>query len=287
MRLEPTTRAYAIGLAVLLLGALIIAFVAFKAPRSVPAPASHPSHAPHRTTRQAVVPKPSLPPPAPVSAFALEQQMTPRELLRRWDPTIAEASVRFHVPEPWIRAVMVAESGGHTMAADNQPLISSKGAMGLMQLMPDTYADMRAAYGFGADPQNPHDNILAGTAFLRRLFLTYGFPMMFSAYNDGPGNLEYRLLHRELLPLETRNYVEDITRALLGGRALHGAHASFTRPDGTPVMIDVATVVQVRAALPGEYAPGVRTVITMGRLRQGVREAPDSVKSILRKHGGI
>ena len=52
-------------------------------------------------------------------------------------------------------------------------------------------------------------------------------------------------------------------------------------------MIDVATVIQVRAALPGEYAPGVRTVITMGRLRQGVREAPDSVKSILRKHGGI
>ena len=110
--------------------------------------------------------------------------------------------------------------------------------------------------------------------------------MMFSAYNDGPGNLEYRLLHRELLPLETRNYVEDITRALLTGRGLHGARASFTRPDGTAVMIDVATVVQVRAALPGEYAPSVRTVITMGRMRQGVREAPSSVKLILRKHGG-
>jgi hypothetical protein len=231
-------------------------------------------------------PKPAKVVRPTLSAYALEQQMTPRERLRRWDPEIAEASTRFNVPQPWIRAVMVAESGGRTMSAENRPLISRAGALGVMQLMPDTYADMRAAYGLGADPQNPHDNILAGTAFLRRLFLTYGFPVMFSAYNDGPGNLEYRLMHRELLPLETRNYVEVITRALLGVSGLHGAKVRFTRPDGSAVMIDIGSVVLVRAALPGEYAPGVQSVITIGRMHQGVRENVAEVKSILRRRGG-
>lgn len=284
MRLGLRIQAYGIGAAALLVGAVIVALLKSETPASAPAP--HQTHhvpAPHRQVAR----RPGPPLPARLSAFAREQQMTPRQLLKRWDPTIAEASRRFHVPVPWIRAVMAAESGGRTMSAQDRPLVSSAGALGLMQLMPETYEDMRAAYGLGPDPQNPHDNVLAGAAFLRRLFLTYGFPMMFSAYNDGPGNLEYRLLHRELLPLETRSYVEDITRALLTGRGLHGARASFTRPDGTPVMIDVASVVQVRAALPGEYAPGVNTVITMGRLHQGVRETPAIVKLILRKRGGI
>lgn len=282
MRLVPL--AYRVGVAALLVGLVSVALIEFM-PRSNPAPKLREPVLVHKTLPPKPIPRKAA--PVVISAFAQEQQMTPRQLLRRWDPTIAEASQRFHVPQPWIRAVMVAESGGRTMSAENQPITSSAGALGLMQLMPDTYADMREAYGLGPDPQDPHDNILAGAAFLHRLFLTYGFPVMFSAYNDGPGNLEYRLMHRELLPLETRNYVEDITRALMSGHGLHGGHASFTRPDGTPVMVDVATVVQVRASLPGEYAPSVRTVITMGRLRQGVRETPADVKAILRRHGGI
>ena len=223
---------------------------------------------------------------SPPSAFALEQQMTPRELLHRWDPLIADASRRFDVPQPWIRAVMVAESGGRTMLDENQPIVSSAGAMGLMQLMPDTYNDMRVAYGLGRDPQDPHDNIFAGTAFLHRLFLAYGFPAMFSAYNDGPGNLEFRLMHGELLPRETRDYVADITRALLGGGHVYGLNVTFTRPDGSTVTIDSGAVVSVRAALPGEYAPGVQSVIAFGRMRQGVRENLATVRAKLHMRGG-
>src|SRR6266436_5409965 len=115
MRLEPSSRAYGIGVVTLLLGAVILTFVEFEPPRSVPAPQPHRATTPRRTV---VVAKPSPPPHATVSAFVLEQQMTPRELLRRWDPTIAEASARFQVPQPWIRAVMVAESGGRTLAAE-------------------------------------------------------------------------------------------------------------------------------------------------------------------------
>jgi len=280
---SPATALWLAALALLALA--VVAFHVWRgAPSAPPAPARVAAKAPARIlAKPKPLPKKVPPPP---SAYALEQEMTPRELLKRWDPLIAAASKRFDVPQAWIRAVIVAESGGRTMSSETMPITSRAGALGVMQLMPQTYADMRADYGLGPDPQNPHDNIFAGTAFLHRLFLTYGFPVMFSAYNDGPGNLEYRLMHRELLPLETRNYVADITRALMGAGALHGAKARSTRPDGSPVMIAVAGVVMVRAALPGEYAPGVETVITIGRMHQGVRESPALVKSLLRKHGG-
>ena len=280
MRLTRAPWALGIAGASLLLALAVLSVNTLYPPRNEPqaqrvrAPVLRPTLSPRPRVAKAI--------PPPVSAFAVEQHMTPRQLLRRWDETVASASRRFSVPEPWIRAVMVAESGGRTMSGEHQPIVSSAGAMGLMQLMPDTYKDMSVAYGLGRDPQDPHDNIFAGTAFLHRLFLAYGFPAMFSAYNDGPGNLEYRLLHGELLPRETRDYVADITRALLTGGHGYGVKAKFTRPDGSPVTIETGAVVSVRAALPGEYAPGVQTVITFGRMRQGVRENLAIVRAKLR-----
>ncbi|GAA3673594.1 hypothetical protein GCM10022398_17830 [Acetobacter lovaniensis] len=83
---------------------------------------------------------------------------------------IAEAVRRFDVPTAWIRAVMRAESGGDTSA------ISSKGAVGLMQIMPTTWANLRVRYGLGSDPFDVHDNILAGAAYLREMHDRYGSP---------------------------------------------------------------------------------------------------------------
>jgi len=282
MRLRPAMWLSGIIAAVLLLGLGVLMVEEFAPPQGMP------KRLPPRVHRPMATPRPKavrIAPPPP-SAFALEQRMTPTQLLRRWDGTIADASRRFQVPQPWIRAVMVAESGGRTMLGENQPIVSSAGAMGLMQLMPDTYNDMRIAYGLGRDPQDPHDNIFAGTAFLHRLFLAYGFSAMFSAYNDGPGNLEFRLMHGELLPRETRDYVADITRALLGGGHVYGLKVKFTRPDGSTITIDSGAVVSVRAALPGEYAPGVQSVIAIGRMRQGVRENLATVRAKLHIRGG-
>jgi hypothetical protein len=155
-----------------------------------------------------------------------------------------------------------------------------------MQLMPPTYHDMRVQYGLGANPYDPHDNILAGTAYLRWLRGKYGYPEMFAAYNDGPGNLEVRLVRGGLLPIETRNYLTSISNSLAGRRGGHGMLVKFTRPNGLPVMIDGGAVISVRAALPDEYAPGVQSVITVGRQRQGVRESVAATKSIIRAHGG-
>src|SRR5271170_8024049 len=75
----------------------------------------------------------------------------------RWAPYIAEASQRFGVPQSWIRTVMQTESGGYA-TLDGQPITSPAGAMGLMQVMPSTYATLRDRYQLGADAYDPHNN---------------------------------------------------------------------------------------------------------------------------------
>jgi soluble lytic murein transglycosylase-like protein len=206
------------------------------------------------------------------------------QLMRRWDPDVAVASKRFSVPPAWIRAVMQLESGGRTMSAENQPITSSAGALGLMQVMPSTYQDMRRENGLGPDPFVPRDNIFAGAAYLRWLRDRYGYPRMFAAYNDGPGHLDERLARAQLLPLETRSYLGNVIAALNGGHG-RGTKVKFTRPDGSAVLIDATAASSVRPALPDEYAPGVLSVIAVGRVKQGVRETVASARATLRAHG--
>lgn len=126
---------------------------------------------------------------------------------------ISEASQRFGIPTTWIMAVMRAESAGDLRA------VSSAGAMGLMQVMPDTWAGLRIRHGLGRDPFEPHDNILAGTAYLREMWDRYGnVAAMLAAYNAGPARYdEYRLADRPL-PAETRAYVASLAPVLLGER---------------------------------------------------------------------
>jgi membrane-bound lytic murein transglycosylase B len=122
----------------------------------------------------------------------------------RYAAHVAEAAQRFGIPAAWIRAVMRIESNGDRRA------VSPKGALGLMQLMPKTWADMRVRYGLGRDPFDPRDNILAGAAFLRELHDRYGSPGFLAAYNAGPGRYEdFRDRHRPL-PAETKAYVAAI-----------------------------------------------------------------------------
>ena len=209
--------------------------------------------------------------------------MTFGQLMHRWNGEIAAAARRFSIPDIWIRAVMQVESGGRTMLAENRPIKSRAGAMGLMQLMPETYADMRAQYGLGPDAYNPHDNIVAGAAYLKWLRGRYGYPQMFAAYNDGPGHLDQRLKSAGLLPLETRNYLVRVTGMVSGG---HGIQVKFTRPNGQPVMIDIAMVSAVRAAFPGEYAACVQAVFTVGHVQQGVCETLAKTRALIRARGG-
>jgi hypothetical protein len=130
-------------------------------------------------------------------------------LIERWEPFIAEAAQRFAIPQGWIRAVMHSESGGRT-ALGGQPITSVAGAMGLMQLMPGTYADMRSRYGLGRDSYDPHDNVLAGAAYLGLMYRQYGYPSLFAAYNAGPARFDGYLLGGKALPNATLAYVGSI-----------------------------------------------------------------------------
>lgn len=130
--------------------------------------------------------------------------------LDRWQPYIAEASARYGVPVAWIERVMRAESGGRT-TLDGRPIVSRAGAMGLMQLMPGTWTDMRARLGLGHDPHAPRDNILAGTYYLRLMYDRFGYPGLFGAYNAGPARYAAYLERRSELPRETRAYMASVT----------------------------------------------------------------------------
>lgn len=132
-----------------------------------------------------------------------------------WGPYIQEASQRFDIPDMWIRSVIQRESGGR-MFHNGQLVTSAPGAMGLMQLMPPTYDEIKRQNNLGDDPYDPHDNILAGTAYVRQLYDTYGSPGFLAAYNAGPGRLEDFLGHNRTLPRETRNYVATIGREIAG-----------------------------------------------------------------------
>lgn len=130
---------------------------------------------------------------------------------------IAEAAQRFRVPGAWIEAVLVAESAGDARA------VSRVGAMGLMQVMPATWAGLRVRYGLGPDPFEPRDNILAGAAYLREMFDRYGgVGAMLAAYNAGPDRTDDYLAFGRPLPAETRAYVATIA-PVLGVAPLPGA----------------------------------------------------------------
>ena len=222
------------------------------------------------------------PTPRETSAYQYERRLTSNQLLNRWDALMTEASQRFQVPKPWIRAVMRQESGGRTMLGHDRPIVSHAGAIGLMQVMPGTYDEMAEQHKLGADPFDARNNILAGTAYLRWLHKRYGYPRMFAAYNAGPGRVE----RGGRLPAETRAYVGGITKTL-HSRTAAADLVKLTRPNGAAVKIDPGKITGIRAALPGEYAASVKTVVTIGRRQQGVRENVSVAINAMRASGGL
>jgi cell division septation protein DedD len=104
---------------------------------------------------------------------------------------------------------MRVESGGKEYVG-GQLVTSGAGAMGLMQVMPGTYDGLRDRYNLGDDPYEPHDNIMAGVAYMREMYEIYGSPGFLAAYNAGPARLDDYLANIRPLPDETRHYVAMI-----------------------------------------------------------------------------
>jgi soluble lytic murein transglycosylase-like protein len=139
----------------------------------------------------AVQPAPST---APESVEAVKPAPTPAELADA-------AALKYGLPRELVRSVMAAESAYQPNA------VSSKGAIGLMQLMPGTAKDL------GVNPHDPAQNVDGGTRYLRDLLLKFDGRLWhaLAAYNAGPGAV---LKYNAVPPYrETRNYVDRIDRA--------------------------------------------------------------------------
>ena len=154
---------------------------------------------------------------SPGQAFAQSEQFVRPSPRVEIAGHVSEASRQFGIPERWIYAVIRVESVGRVRA------VSRAGAMGLMQLMPGTWARQRARFSLGQDPFDPRDNILAGTSYLREMYDRYGAQGFLAAYNAGPGRYEDWLAGRRALPLETRRYVARIAPLLQSERMFAAA----------------------------------------------------------------
>lgn len=146
------------------------------------------------------------PPALPDAPAAGVQAPAPLLLVNRLpqhvvDPMILHAAQKHNVKAALVKSIVKAES------AFNANAVSAKGALGLMQLMPDT------AQQFGADPLNPAQNIEAGTHYLRMLLDRYHryrncMARVIAAYNAGPGMVDK---YRGIPPFrETREYVSRV-----------------------------------------------------------------------------
>lgn len=164
-----------------------------------------------------------------------------------WGPYINEAAARFDVPAPWIREVMQVESGGHEYI-NGELTVSAAGAMGLMQLEPATYRDMAGQYGLGPDPFDPHDNIMAGTAYIHAMYQLYGSPGFLAAYDAGPGRLNSYVAHRAALPDETINYVAMIAPHIQGYYPVH-------RSDADELALNTLPMGRAPGILPPGFVP--------------------------------
>lgn len=159
----------------------------------------------------------------PISeATALAQETNsspaPSPVTHTYAPHVADAARRFGIPEAWIWAVMRVESAGNARA------ISRAGAMGLMQIMPGTWAQLRARHGLGTDPFDVRENIMAGAAYLREMHDRYGnASAMLAAYNAGPGRYDDHLSRGRPLPAETVAYLARLGSITGNGSAVEVA----------------------------------------------------------------
>jgi soluble lytic murein transglycosylase-like protein len=166
---------------------------------------------------------PALPLAAPLADGALEERAKPLfpsiPSLPKAETLllIADAAAKHNVPAAFVQSIVAAESNFNCAA------ISPRGAIGLMQLMPET------AQQFGADPAVPAQNIDAGTRYLRWLMNRYqnsrsSMKRVIAAYNAGPSMVDR---YHGIPPFrETQSYVARVLGFLKQFEAAR-KHAGF------------------------------------------------------------
>ena len=172
----------------------------------------------------------------PSQATSTKQQSDLQSIIR-------EAAAQYQLPEAWITEVIRAESNGNAKA------VSPKGAKGLMQIMPGTWAYLRRKLRIGTNPFAVRDNVMAGSAYLRELYDRFGFPGCLAAYNAGPGRYSSYVKGKRGLPRETVNYVSIITSRLgrrsvsLGGGKRKFSIKAAARPSASALFVRTSNAI--------------------------------------------
>ncbi|NVM20514.1 MAG: lytic transglycosylase domain-containing protein [Desulfobacterales bacterium] len=125
----------------------------------------------------------------------------------RYDRYISEAARTYGMPFSLIKAIIKVESNFDPNA------VSSSGARGLMQIMPDT------AKGLGVtDTFDPRENIFGGARYLKALLTRFegNLPLALAAYNAGPNKVDY--LKRMPRIRETQHFVDTVLEHFNGYR---------------------------------------------------------------------
>jgi hypothetical protein len=189
----------------------------------------------------------------------------------QWQSAIHEASDRSGIPFAWIKAVIEAESAG--CAVNNgKPTTSSAGAMGLMQLMPATWAEYRARLRLADDPFDARDNIMVGAMYLRDLYDRYGSEGFLAAYQAGPERYEESIRDGRPLPRKTLDYITRVQRAIdrIGSRPPRVASPAV--PGASPLFVTLTASHPVRAHPLGR-ALDTRLFVPLSHERQSARVA--------------
>lgn len=131
----------------------------------------------------------------------IKERPAPTPSTTRFDSIIQDASQKFDLSFSLLKAMIKVESNFDARA------VSRKGAMGLMQIMPQNVEAFNIA-----NPFNPEENIMGGARYLKTLIERFRgkLPLALAAYNAGPNTVEK---YMDIPPIaETENYVEKVMK---------------------------------------------------------------------------
>jgi hypothetical protein len=188
-----------------------------------------------------------------------------------WQSAIREAADRSGIPFAWIEAIIEAESAGCAVT-NGKPTTSRAGAMGLMQLMPATWAEYRSRLELGDDPFDAQDNIMAGAAYLRDLYDRFGAAGFLAAYQAGPERYEKLIRDGRPLPRETLDYIARVRRDIDRIDRLSSHLASPAAPGARSIFVTVTASHPAREH-PLEHALDTRLFVPLSR-DQRTAESP-------------